>query len=49
MRAQRFFLLEDSRRYATIHPVIQRLAKRLQLRQQVVATAFVYFKRFYAK
>lgn len=30
-------------------PVIQKLAKRLQLRQQVVATAFVYFKRFYIK
>jgi cyclin C len=29
--------------------VIQKLAKRLQLRQQVVATAFVYFKRFYTK
>ncbi|KAI8635949.1 cyclin-like protein [Parasitella parasitica] len=27
--------------------LIQKLAKRLQLRQQVVATAFVYFKRFY--
>ncbi|KAG2178671.1 hypothetical protein INT44_001824 [Umbelopsis vinacea] len=29
--------------------LIQKLAKRLQLRQQVVATAFVYFKRFYTK
>ncbi|KAG2217473.1 hypothetical protein INT45_010759 [Circinella minor] len=28
--------------------LIQKLAKRLQLRQQVVATAFVYFKRFYS-
>ncbi|KAI9485165.1 MAG: cyclin-like protein [Benjaminiella poitrasii] len=27
--------------------LIQKLSKRLQLRQQVVATAFVYFKRFY--
>ncbi|KAI8089617.1 CDK8 kinase-activating protein cyclin C [Halteromyces radiatus] len=29
--------------------LIQKLAKRLQLKQQVVATAFVYFKRFYTK
>jgi cyclin C len=29
--------------------VIQKLAKRFGLRQQVVATAFVYFKRFYLK
>ncbi|KAI9258545.1 cyclin-like protein [Sporodiniella umbellata] len=27
--------------------LIQKLAKRLQLRQQVIATAIVYFKRFY--
>ncbi|ORX48023.1 C/H/G cyclin [Hesseltinella vesiculosa] len=29
--------------------LIQKLAKRLQLKQQAVATAFVYFKRFYTK
>ncbi|RUP49768.1 hypothetical protein BC936DRAFT_141522 [Jimgerdemannia flammicorona] len=29
--------------------VIQKLGKRLQLRQQIVATAFVYLKRFYTK
>ncbi|ORZ16414.1 cyclin-like protein [Absidia repens] len=29
--------------------LIQKLVKRLQLKQQVVSTAFVYFKRFYTK
>ncbi|KAL1919666.1 uncharacterized protein VTP21DRAFT_1597 [Calcarisporiella thermophila] len=29
--------------------IIQKLGKRLSLRQQVIATAFVYFKRFYTK
>jgi len=35
--------------YISLSPVIQSLGEQLKLRQQVIATATVYFKRFYAR
>ena len=32
-----------------LRPVISKLGKKLQLRQRVIATATVFFRRFYAK
>jgi cyclin-C len=34
---------------ANTHPVISKLGKKLDLRQRVIATATVFFRRFYLK